>query len=91
MRLLTAKLNARLDGLAAEYAVAAAANVQDLLTADVRTSRVTTIGEDTGTSIRQVETHTRDVARDSQRIIDFDPGGRRQGMVCASGHRGTHG
>jgi hypothetical protein len=69
---LTARLNARLDGLAAEHRAAVEANVDDLLTATVRSSRITTVGEDVGGEpvMRRIATHARDVARDSQRVID---------------------
>ena len=73
---LTSRLNGRLDGLAAEHRDAVEANVEDLLAASVRRSRITTVGEDTGTSaVRRVATHARDVARDSQRIINSLPEG----------------
>lgn len=69
---LTDRLNARLDGLAAEHKAAVHANVDDLLGATVRTSRVTTVGEDIGTEpeVRRIATHARDVARDCQRMIN---------------------
>ncbi len=67
---LTKRLNARLDGLAAEFAEVVEDSIQDLMTADVVTTMVTTIGVDTGQSTHQVATHAKDVARDSQRVID---------------------
>ncbi|MGI8829912.1 MAG: DEAD/DEAH box helicase, partial [Candidatus Limnocylindria bacterium] len=69
---LTTRLNAKLDGLAAEHKAAVDANVEDLLAASVRSSRITTVGEDTGVEpeVRRIATHSRDVARDSQRIIN---------------------
>jgi type III restriction enzyme len=74
---LTARLNARLDGLAAEHKEAVDANVKDLLEASVKRSRVTSIGEDVGAEpvYRTIATHARDVARDSQRIINALPEG----------------
>ena len=74
---LTERLNTRLDGLAAEHKAAVDANVEDLLAAAVRRSRITTVGEDTGKEpeIRRIATHARDVARDSQRIINSLPEG----------------
>jgi len=74
---LTERLNARLDGLAAEHRAAVEANVADLLAASVRRSRITTVGEDTGMEpeVRRIATHARDVARDSQRIINSLPEG----------------
>lgn len=69
---LTKRLDARLDGLAAERADDVDTQVDDLMTALVRRSRVTTVGEDIGgePEVRRLATHARDVARDSQRIID---------------------
>lgn len=69
---LTARLNARLDGLASEHREAVDVAVEDLLTATVRMSRITTIGEDTGAApqVRRIATHARDVRRDSQRVIN---------------------
>jgi type III restriction enzyme len=69
---LTRRLNARLDGLAAEYAETVASNVEDLLSTVVATTRVTTAGEDVGAGplTQTIATHSRDVARDAQRIID---------------------
>jgi type III restriction enzyme len=69
---LTARLNARLDGLAAEHKAAVDANVDDLLTATIRSTRVTSVGADTDAEpvVRTTATDARDVARDSQRIID---------------------
>lgn len=74
---LTARLNARLDGLAAEHRTGVEANVEDLLAAEVRRSRITTVGEDTGAEpeVRRIATHSRDVERDSQRIINAVPEG----------------
>ncbi len=74
---LTERLNARLDGLAAEHKASASANVDDMLAAEVRRSRITTVGEDTGAEpeVRRIATHARDVARDSQRIINAIPEG----------------
>jgi type III restriction enzyme len=67
--LLTKTLNAKLDGLAAEYSPQVAANVTDIKTVDVHTSKVTTTGQDTGASSRQLETHAKDVDRDTRKII----------------------
>lgn len=69
---LTARLNGRLDGLAAEFAAKVDANVEDLLSTVVSTTRVTTVGEDIGDkpAITAVATHSRDVARDAQKVID---------------------
>lgn len=69
---LTKRLNARLDGLAAELKDAVDAGVDNLVTAEVSRIRVTTAGEDIGAEpeIRRLATHAKDVARDSQRLID---------------------
>ncbi len=69
---LTDRLDARLDGLAAEHPAQVDANVEDLLSTIVRTTRVTTVGEDRGDgpTVTTIATHPRDVARDAQRIID---------------------
>jgi len=69
---LTTRLNAKLDGLAAEHVSAVEANVDDLLHATVTRSKVTMIGEDIGgePQVRVLATHARDVARDTQRLID---------------------
>ncbi|MDQ2942902.1 MAG: hypothetical protein M3R21_04430, partial [Candidatus Dormibacteraeota bacterium] len=74
---LTERLSARLDGLAAEHRAAVEANLEDLLAAEVRRSRITTVGEDTGAEpeVRRIATHARDVARDSQRIVNAVPEG----------------
>jgi type III restriction enzyme len=68
--LLTRTLNARMDGLAAEHATAVAANVTDIKTVKVHTSKVTTTGQDAGASSRQIETHAKDMDRDTRRIIN---------------------
>ena len=69
---LTQRLNARLDGLAAEHKAAVDANVDDFLESAVRTSRITTVGEDIDAEpeVRRIATHSRDVARDAQRVIN---------------------
>jgi type III restriction enzyme len=67
--LLTRALIARMDGLAAEHAAAVAANVADIRTVKVDTSKVTITGHDAGTSSRQIETHAKDIDRDTRKII----------------------
>jgi type III restriction enzyme len=67
--LLTQTLNARLDGLAAEYATQVAANVTDIKTVNVHTLKVTTTGEDAGESSRQLDTHAKDMDRDTRKVI----------------------
>jgi hypothetical protein len=68
--LLTKTLNAKLDGLAAEYSAQVATNVIDIKTVDVHTSKVTTTGQDTGASSRQLETHSKDMDRDTRKVIN---------------------
>jgi hypothetical protein len=74
---LTQRLNAKFDGLAAEHKEAVTRNVEDVLVAAVGRTRITTVGEDTGAGpeVRRIATHARDVARDSQRIINALPEG----------------
>lgn len=67
--LLTQALNARMDGLAAEHAAAVAESVTDIKTVMVHTSKVTTTGQDAGANSRQIETHAKDIDRDTRRII----------------------
>ncbi len=68
--LLTRTINSRMDGLAAEHAQAVAAIVADIKTVEVYTSKVTTTGQDAGTNSRQIETHAKDIDRDTRRIIN---------------------
>jgi type III restriction enzyme len=68
--LLTRTLNARMDGLAAEHAAEVAAIVADIKTVEVHTSKVTTTGQDAGASSRKIETHAKDIDRDTRRIIN---------------------
>ena len=68
--MLTRTLNAKLDGLAAEHAVAVAANVADIKTVEVFTAKVTTTGQETGSNSRQLETHAKDIDRDTRKIIN---------------------
>ena len=68
--LLTKALNARLDGLAAEHAQAVSINIADLKTVDVHTSIVTTTGQDVDASSRQLDTHAKDIDRDTRRVVN---------------------
>jgi hypothetical protein len=68
-KLLTRTLNARMDGLAAEHAAAVAANVTGIKTVKVHTSKVTTTGQVAGGTSRQRETHTKDIDRDTRKIL----------------------
>ncbi len=74
---LTARLNARLDGLAAEHKAAVDEGVDDLLETTIRRSRFTSVGEHVGVDpeIRHIATHATDVARDAQRFINGVPEG----------------
>jgi hypothetical protein len=67
--LLTRTLNARMDGLAAEHAEVVAANVSDIKTVKVDTLKVTTTGQDMGANSRLIETHAKDIDRDTRKII----------------------
>ncbi len=67
---LTRLLNSRLDGLAAEHAEAVADGVRDLRTAIVRREAVTPTGQSGGSTSRLIETHAKDIDRDTRRIIN---------------------
>lgn len=69
---LTGRLNGRLDGLAAEHRALVEANVADYLATTIRIEYGNTVGEDVGKDpiVRNVATHSRDLARDAQRVID---------------------
>jgi len=67
---LTKRLNARLDGLAAEYTEAVAIGVEDLRTAVVRREGVTPTGDAGETTSRLIETHMKDIDRDTRKIIN---------------------
>jgi type III restriction enzyme len=77
--LLTQTLNARMDGLAAEYADVVSLNVTALMNVTVNTSRVTTTGEDAGASSRNLDTHAKDIDRDTRKII----GSMKEGVGTA--------
>jgi superfamily II DNA or RNA helicase len=68
--LLTKRLNARLDGLAAEHAEAVEAGVEDLRTAIVRREGVTPTGQTAEATTRLIETHVKDIDRDTRKIIN---------------------
>ena len=72
--LLTGTLNARMDGLAAEHAEAVAADVIDIRTVEIHTSKVTIAGEDAGASSRQLDTHAKDIDRDTRPACRPAPG-----------------
>jgi hypothetical protein len=67
---LTKKLNARLDGLAAEHAEAVAANTNDLRTTEIIEVIVDISGQQSGTKTTTVPTHIRDIDRDARRLIN---------------------
>lgn len=67
---LAKRLNARLDGLAAERAEAVEEGVDDLRTAVVRREGVTPAGEVGEVTSRLIETHRKDIDRDTRKIIN---------------------
>ena len=81
---LAKRLNARLDGLAAEHADAVSDGVDDLRTAIVRREGVTPTGQLGEVTSRLIETHRKDIDRDTRKIIS----GVREGVgVGYYGHR----
>lgn len=62
-------LNARLDGLAAEFAATVAAQVDDLNSTDIRRTTTDTFGAEQSTSKRSVKTHLADLDRDTRKIV----------------------
>jgi hypothetical protein len=67
---LTKVLNARLDGLAAEYSEEVEANIADLKTTDIHRSRLGADGTELPATTRQIATHLSDLDRDTRRIIN---------------------
>lgn len=67
---LTKVLNARLDGLAAEYSEEVGANIADLKTTDIHRSRLGADGTELPATTRQIATHLSDLDRDTRRIIN---------------------
>ncbi len=67
---LAKRLNARLDGLAAERADEVDAGVDDLRTAIVRREGVGPGGEAGEVTSRLIETHRKDIDRDTRKIIN---------------------
>lgn len=67
---LIAILNARLDGLAAEHTDAVAAGARDLRTAVVRREAVTPTGQSSDARTRIIDTHAKDIDRDTRTIIN---------------------
>ena len=69
--LLTKTLNARLDGIAAEHRDAVDANIVNLTTVNVRREVVSLAGQDAAAlSTRQLETHPKDIDRDTRKVIN---------------------
>ncbi len=68
--LLTKRLNARLDGLAAEHAEVVTAGVEDLRTAIVRREGIDPTGQPAEVTSRLLETHVKDLDRDTRKIIN---------------------
>jgi type III restriction enzyme len=68
--LLTKRLNARLDGLAAEYSDAVDDQVEDLRTAVVRREGVDPLGQTAEVTSRLIETHLKDLDRDTRKILN---------------------
>lgn len=67
---LTKILNAKLDGLAAEHAAEVAANVENLETAEIHRTSITTTGETIGApTVRSEATAVRDVDRDTRKLV----------------------
>lgn len=62
-------LNARLDGLAAEFVDAVQANVDDLQATEIHRSVVDASGRDRATASRSVRTHLADLDRDTRKIV----------------------
>ncbi len=67
--LLQKTLNARLDGLAAEHADAVSGNIADIRSVELHTTKVTIVGTEINQQHRQIETHARDMDRDTRRTI----------------------
>ncbi len=66
---LTRTLNARLDGLAAQYRDEVTKNVEDILTLRVHQSRFSTTSEFSADTSRVTSTHIQDVDRDTRKIV----------------------
>ncbi len=66
---LSALLNAKLDGLAAQHAAVVKANVTDLETARIHRTSITTAGELISKSTRVEQTAVRDIDRDTRLLV----------------------
>ncbi len=88
---LTKRLNARLDGLAAEHADAVAAGVEDLRTALVRREGVDPSGRAAEVTTRLVETHVKDLDRDTRKIINSVREGVGKGYYADRATKGDPG
>lgn len=68
-RELRQALNARLDGLAAEFAPAVAVQVDDLNSTDIHRTTTDTFGTQQSTAKRSVKTHLADLDRDTRKTV----------------------
>lgn len=66
---LTKALNKRLNGLAAEYEEQVEDSVKDIETGQIYRSRLSAVGEELESTIREVKTHLADIDRDTRKII----------------------
>jgi type III restriction enzyme len=66
---LTKLLNAKLDGLAAQYAEQVAENARNIESAEISRTKLTHTGQELGVTTRSIATHTQDLDRDTRRII----------------------
>src|SRR5262249_34870016 len=66
---LAKKLNARLDGLAAEHAGTVTENVTKIETANIRRTSMTIGGEIVSNGVRTEATALRDIDRDTRRVV----------------------
>lgn len=88
---LTKRLNARLDGLAAEHADNFATGVEDLRTAVVRREGVTPTGQTAEATTRLIETHVKDIDRDTRKIINSVREGVGKGYYAHRASKGDPG
>jgi hypothetical protein len=74
---LTARLNGRLDGLAAEWSDLVDERVDDLLELTIKRTILSSVGEESATApeIRRIAAHADDVARDATRQLNVLPEG----------------
>ncbi len=89
--LLTSRLNARIDGLAAEHSEAVEAQVEDLRTAVVRREGVDPAGQPDEVTSRLLETHIKDLDRDTRKIINSVREGVGKGYYAHRVAKADHG